>query len=954
MSALNFSAFFAAVHGHPPLPWQARLAEQLIDGDRWPDLIDLPTASGKTACLDIAIFHLAHCAARGESWRAARRIVFMVDRRIIVDAAFQRAEKIRTALLKADDSAVRAVADALKKTAGGDTPLYCQKLRGGMPREPGFALNPAQPLVLTSTIDQVGSRLLFRGYGLSPYAWPLHAGLLGHDTLLLLDEAHLSTPFVETVNAIRGEQARAQRPLTPVQPLRLVRLSATAGDAGDAFQLDAADYANPLLGKRRNAPKPAQLLAAGGKPADRLKALTQQALAVYDALPPRSAVAVIVNRVRTARAVFEQLQKARKGDDIALQLMIGRSRPLARDAVANAVLARAGSGHNLDAPDRQGLIVVATQSIEVGADLDFQGLVTECAALDALRQRFGRLDRLGDFGSARAVIVGGDDRDDDPVYGAALNKTWAWLNANAESGAIDFGIAALQPKLAAADLLTLSAPRRETLLLTPSDVGLLAQTSPTPPVEPDVAKLLHGLGGDEPELQIVWRADLPTTPDDNGRLAPDGNETDLATEILDALPPSSLEALSLSLRSVRAWLAGGRGSDDLADIEGAAFGDDDPAKGPMPHVWRRHDDEWQAVSVRALRGGETIVVPVEYGGCDPYGYAPDSAEPVEDLAALARHNLQRAETQIETPASLLKKYSAKPAQAPDGVSARHRLEESAVENSWRALQQTFAEGALTGAELASQLLDQLALEPAALGWPEPYLATPLQRKNGTLYGLLVRSAAAAEGDFSDEDDRSASQTRDVSLEAHGAGVGTWAAAFSTAVGLPAESIALLRCAGLAHDVGKADPRFQRLLRGAFPAADETLLAKGKPGVRVVKAEPSERHEAYSVALLDSQPDWLAAVADPELMRYLVGSHHGRGRPYMPDPDDDGAVIACTLGGRSLRYEGAPQLGVVGSDWPVLFWRLVARYGPWGLAYLEALLRLSDHIQSRNELGSRPR
>ena len=74
-------------------------------------------------------------------------------------------------------------------------------------------------------------------------------------------------------------------------------------------------------------------------------------------------------------------------------------------------------------------MLIATQCIEAGADFDFDGMVTECASLDALRQRFGRVDRRGGRNARGVVLVRSDQtRDsDDPVYGAALGRTWEWL-----------------------------------------------------------------------------------------------------------------------------------------------------------------------------------------------------------------------------------------------------------------------------------------------------------------------------------------------------------------------------------------------------------------------------------------------------------------------------------------------------------------------------------------------
>ncbi len=936
MSSLDFPAFFHAVHGVTPLPWQERLAKHLTFTNEWPDLIDLPTASGKTACLDIAVFHLAWCANHGEPWLAARRIVFMVDRRIIVDAAFDRAEKIRKALTESSVPAVRTVAEALLKL-DGDAALICQKLRGGMPRERGFALNPAQPMIISSTLDQIGSRLLFRGYGMSPYSWPLHAGLLGHDTLLLLDEAHLSYPFIQTVAAIRREQARAEQVLPHVKAVKLVPLSATAQTQGEPFRLDGQDYNNAILSERRNTPKPAQLIDGSGKAAEHVKTLLRETERIYASLECAApTVAVIVNRVRTARELFEQLKKAHKSDDIQIELIIGRSRPLDRDKVASRLLARAGSSRDSSAHSR-GLIVVATQSIEVGADLDFQGMVTECASIDALRQRFGRLDRLGHFRKAMAVIVGGGESVDDPVYGSALSDTWQWLNkiSQTQEGSlvVDFSIASMDATLPS-EHANLVAPLRDCLPLTPSYVQLLTQTSPRPMYDPEVSSLLHGIGPAEPDVQVIWRDALPTQKRGTHLLL-DRNEDRLVTSMLDLLPPTSLVMLSLPLSSVRAWLAEGKGTGELSDVEGAATPDGEATiKKPMTrHVWQRQQDRWVSASIRQLRPGDTIVVPPFFGGCDEYGFAPDSDSPVGDLSNEARTTLQRERVAFITEENIAK-------LAPPSDRGHNDI--------WVKLDSAYRDEQLTAADLLSTLLDSLDLSAADLGWPEPPTVELLLRKDGSLYALVLRSGRPGEDDLSDED-ISSSRTVLVTLDNHNKGVGQRARRLARAVGLPESYCTMLGRSGATHDIGKADPRFQRLLRGTSTNGGSEILAKGLRSSKVRKNESSERHEAYSVAVLNHYPVLLDGIEDADLATYLVGSHHGRGRPWMPDREDEGTAFVLEFEGTKLTYDGTPQLGALRAGWPSLYWRLVQRYGPWGLAYLEAILRLADHLQSRDEI-----
>ena len=100
LSLADFENYFCELHGRdrPPYDWQSRLARQVVTGN-WPEAIDLPTGSGKTACLDIAVFALACQASWEKADRtAARRIFFCVNRRVIVDEASQRGEKIATSI----------------------------------------------------------------------------------------------------------------------------------------------------------------------------------------------------------------------------------------------------------------------------------------------------------------------------------------------------------------------------------------------------------------------------------------------------------------------------------------------------------------------------------------------------------------------------------------------------------------------------------------------------------------------------------------------------------------------------------------------------------------------------------------------------------------------------------------------------------------------------------------
>jgi CRISPR-associated endonuclease/helicase Cas3 len=426
MNPDDFARFYRAVHGYDPFPWQSRLCRAVCESD-WPAVLALPTAAGKTSAIDVAVFALALQAGQPlAERRAPLRVFFVIDRRLVVDQAADHARRLRAALLNPaalnasdEDRAVVAQVAAALLRYGGAEPLRAAALRGGVYRDDRWADSPTQPTVCVTTVDQVGSRLLFRGYGLSEFARPVHAGLTGNDALYLLDEAHLSQPFLETLRRVGWYRDRLGSGGS-FGPFRVVEISATPAtppEAGSRFGLSEDDRVNTELRRRMAVSKPTTL----AEPVRFEQEVVRHAVAAQAA--GFKVVGVVVNRVASAREVFRLLPGKPFEDKV---LLTGRVRPWDRERVLGRFLdrVRAGRDRAHDTP----LHVVATMTVEVGVDLDFDYLVTEAAPLAALRQRFGRLDRLGRFGLARADVLLRKQKGDDPVYGPALDRTWEWLN----------------------------------------------------------------------------------------------------------------------------------------------------------------------------------------------------------------------------------------------------------------------------------------------------------------------------------------------------------------------------------------------------------------------------------------------------------------------------------------------------------------------------------------------
>lgn len=952
LSIENFAEFHTAVHGKPPFTWQERLL-RMVDAKRaWPRVLDLPTGVGKTTCIDIALFALALDTGRpsAERW-CARRIAMVVDRRVVVDQAAERGRLLLQRLTEATDGVLTQVAVALRSLVGDDEePLAVYTLRGGIAKDDGWARTPHQPLIIASTVDQLGSRMLIQGYGVSRSMKPVHAGLLANDTLILLDEVHLSQPFAETLEHLASLHSKALR-CSGMRPPQYALLSATPGDVGSGvFRLEAQERElGSALGTRLHSAKPARLVEVAGRE-DLPSACTSEVIAF---LERHAVVAVVVNRVASARDVTSRL-RILLGDSADVVLLTGRMRPLDRDDVLALHRDRIATGREREAVTRK-FVIVATQCIEAGADFDFDALVTESASLDALRQRFGRVDRLGEYGKAEGVALHvRDGAKDDPVYETTLAATWKWLREqrSGKKKTIDFGIEALPSP---PDIDELMAPKKSAPTLLPAYMDLWIQTSPEPAVVPEVALFLHGPGSGPPDVQVVWRADLL----DEHLAADDGS----ATAVVEAVRPSSLEAVSVPFVAARSWLAGDQRPIDFADVERSvrAVGEDEPSPNRALR-WRGARSE--VIDAGRLHPGDTIVVPSLRGGLRDGNFDPTSNLPVTDLAERAAL-LARGRPLLRVHPAVLQGLSLGSIEGADDVPAAARAAANNEHSPWRRAWLMALTGRLRRTVIQ---LDNSELDVASWTVVEGTRLSAAQLRAA----IRTTDASVEPGvdTTSDEEDSFHIGRAGITLARHSADVERFVRDYAARLGLPAELASDLALAAWLHDIGKADSRFQLLLRGGDEIEllkDETPWAKsvmpaGAKQAHDLARERSRyprkaRHEVQSVAMIEAVREIVAMKAhDLDLVLHLVGSHHGYCRPFAP-PVVDESPVKVSLAGHSsavfgsLSFEGVTSshgLHRLGSPLADRFWSLIARYGWLELCWLEAILRLGDHRASEEE------
>ena len=912
----EFGEFFASLNGgYAPFSWQEEVLDHICEHGVWPERINAPTGSGKSSVVDIHLFANALTAV-GAAPRVPRRLCVTVGRRALVDSQATRADMILDCLKKAltDESAeqdiLRRVAEALqsfqtRNDEKGRAPFEVGHIRGELSNRTLPVTDISACAIIAATPDMYGSRALFRGYGSTKAARPRETALLAMDTVMVLDEAHMNRQLLHTTQRIAELQKREVNLGIPT--LQVVETTATPSTEDSesttlGVDIEALDSPNDKeLRKRVHSHKELVLRPIDkwdGKPGN---AATVNAAvdAIKDFLAHREAgedskeahtVGCIVNHVRTAISIKEALAKDLAKDEV--QLLVGRMRPSDLEKLQNKhreLFTTEG--------DKSVKVVVATQTLEVGIDVDFADLVTELAPASSLAQRFGRVNRLGHRTDSKVVVIrpaSGDlvKKDAPPYKAVDLSNAYGWLEAlnGTENPSVNPAAMVKNPPVQ-------SSPER-LLYQRPewSDLLEFSRTDENPYDEPDLDLWLHdSLDAETAMGGVIVRDNLPSN-------------TSAAMEILKTgyFAPRDEETFPANLKILKEIL-------DYQDEHGVK---------PRKFLYRQGEISlWQDAdqgeeSSQTLTPGDVLIL---------------------DTGTIPFTNQGIAVTQRELPS---KKDELEAVPFPEGIKLY-------VYEKCTDREKHFREYLGLSPEEAAELLDTQAPDG------QKVIASELTTEAEDGQEVIAWYADVTDDKKSIEGSDIAQElvlADPVLLDDHQNDVAERTRQLAENLGLAPEFSEALELAAKYHDEGKRDRRFQQML-GADPDG-EALAKSGHRSVAEAYRARSRsalprgwRHEQLSALMVAASPEKVGEHRD--LVLRIIGCSHGHGR--FSFAHDAGFLLKEGYLPEGMDYEAlkeqATRLFNVGY-WDNLMEQTSRTYGPYATAYLEAVERAADAQISR--------
>ncbi len=383
MSEFSFGDVFQRLTDNPPFPWQSRLYAQFIEGTV-PSACSIPTGLGKTSVIPIWLIALVSCPER-----LPRRLVYVVNRRTVVDQSTQVTEEMRARLLdpKGDATLIDLASRLKRLTSFSENEkhpsLAISTLRGQFADNGEWWQDPARPAVVVGTVDMIGSRLLFGGYRSGVRSHPRDAGFLGRDVLIVHHKAHLKPAFQFLLKAIDREQEKTE---SPSRPIHILELTATSrAQSEDApFTLDEKDHEHDVVQQRTHAKK--------GIAFHEVETVAESiGVRAAEYAESGKAILIFVRTLKDVSTVHEKLKET--GAKTAL--LTGTIRGFEREnlAISDPVYQRFLNPSEEESQET--MYLICTSAGEVGIDISADHLVCDLTPFESMAQRFGRVNRRG-------------------------------------------------------------------------------------------------------------------------------------------------------------------------------------------------------------------------------------------------------------------------------------------------------------------------------------------------------------------------------------------------------------------------------------------------------------------------------------------------------------------------------------------------------------------------------
>jgi CRISPR-associated endonuclease/helicase Cas3 len=438
---------------------------------------------------------------------------------------------------------------------------------------------------------------------------------------------------------------------------------------------------------------------------------------------------------------------------------------------------------------------------------------------------------------------------------------------------------------------------------------------------------------------------------------------------------------TLPLYRLRRWLASGPADDTEGDVQGSGeIGDESrnasARSARLPFLlWRGLDRSELTRDLDHIRPDEAVVLRLTDNGLG--GLGQTIAEPDglgKERLDLAERALRQARGRVvlRIQSRVLAPWHHRPSVASLlHLAAMQEVSREEIETALQAVVDEHAAAGDTNDETRRAALPDWLGETIEALLKDGFRIEDHPAGGLILTGKKTHIPADAELDddpLADQGDLTSITKEPVPLGQHIADCRSAAGDFAARCLSPEFREAFAAAAG-GHDLGKLDRRFQILLRNgaeeeveAGPALAKSTRLPERHRRRLqigedVRLPKGFRHEFLSLQLAECFGLTPGDAALRDLTLHLVSSHHGYARPFAPVVPDpllaEGKVADLSLAELGIdgtlnvaERQALPPAYRLDSGVADRFWRLNRHYGWWGLAYLEAIFRLSDWQASR--------